>query len=82
MAIIVIQSCQWLPSTLLSKLHVSVNMWYLLYKIHNIDTIFVTYPLFLTGNKGLEARCNSEAQLVYEGWLILRMDLNFDPRFK
>lgn len=50
--------------------------------IHHIDTVFVTYPLFLTGNKGLEARCNSEAQLVYERWLVLRMDLNFDPRFE
>lgn len=50
--------------------------------IHNIDTVLGTYPLFLTGNKGLEARCNSEAQLVYERWLILRMDLNFDPCFE
>lgn len=41
-----------------------------------------TYPLFLTGNKGLETRRNSEAQLVYEGRLVLGVDLNLDPCFE
>ena len=41
-----------------------------------------TYPLFLTGNKGLKTRRNSEPQLVNEGWLILGVDLNFDPCFE
>lgn len=41
-----------------------------------------TYPLFLTGNKCLETWRNSEAQLVYEGRLVLRVDLNLDPCFE
>lgn len=41
-----------------------------------------TYPLLLTGYKGLKPGCHSEAQLVYERWLVLGVDLNFDPCFK
>lgn len=41
-----------------------------------------TYPLFLTGDKGLETWCNSEAQLVNEGRLVLGVDLNLDPSFE
>lgn len=52
-----------------------------MYYIYRI-TFPKTYPLFLTRNKGLKTRCNSKAQLVYERWLILGMDLNFDPCFK
>lgn len=48
-----------------------------------ISVIFPkTYPLFLTGDKGLKPRRHSKAQLVYERRLVLGVDLNFDPRFK
>lgn len=47
-----------------------------------IVCICQTYPLFLTGNEGLEARRHAEAQLVYKRRLVLGMDLNLDPCFK
>lgn len=37
-----------------------------------------TYPLLLTGNKGLEARRDTEAQLVDVRRLVLTVDLNTD----
>lgn len=37
-----------------------------------------TYPLLLTGNKGLETRRDAEAQLVDVGGLVLAVDLNSD----
>lgn len=37
-----------------------------------------TYPLLLTGNKGLEARRDAEAQLVDVGRLVLTVDLDSD----
>lgn len=40
------------------------------------------YPLFLAGNKRLKPGCHSEPKLVNEGWLVLTVDLNFDPSFK
>lgn len=40
------------------------------------------YPLFLTGDKRLESRRHSKPKLVYEGGLVLAVDLNFDPGFK
>lgn len=40
------------------------------------------YPLFLAGDKCLKTGCHSESELVNEGWLVLTVDLNFDPSFK
>lgn len=51
--------------------------------LYFMSAIFLeTYPLFLTGDKGLKPRRHSKAQLVYERRLILGVDLNFDPCFK
>lgn len=40
------------------------------------------YPLFLTGDKRLKSGRHSKPKLVYEGGLVLAVDLNFDPGFK
>lgn len=41
-----------------------------------------SHPLFLTGDKGLESGRHSKPKLVYEGRLVLAVNLNFDSRFK
>lgn len=62
----------------------SQTKWDLFLNFPNcISVIFLkTYPLLLTGHKGLKPRRHSEAQLVDERRLVLGVDLHFDPRFK
>lgn len=40
------------------------------------------YPLFLTGHERLESWSHTESQLIDEGRLVLRVELNFNPGLK